>query len=313
MAKTIYLHIGLHKTASTSFQATCAHNRELLNTHDIHYPCFAGKNQSYPDNHSLPLHTIFSRNAAKHHLHASRSLDDIEAEKQLYTRQLREAILGHNKILISGEDVSDLTVDEMKDLRIYLQARSRQLIVFGLIRSPYELHCSAYAAMTVHGGRNLSPTNFLSQKTKILKCKAAFSKHLQLSPFRTACSHKKGIINYLLSRTGSGCYFSEKQIIRRNEGADNKRTRIQAIINKTQQKVVNGELNHKWHMIHAFGNDKFLLTPKELSQIQSDLNNENAFMKDTLGIDFCDQIIQTCDPISTSELEKEAAQQVKTV
>lgn len=47
MVKTCYLHLGFHKTATTSFQLTLQHNRKLLEQGGIFLPKFEGKKRNF--------------------------------------------------------------------------------------------------------------------------------------------------------------------------------------------------------------------------------------------------------------------------
>ena len=58
--KELILHVGFHKTATGSFQATCAKNRELLDDQGIYYPSFSLVNK-VTNNHSAPIASLFTK------------------------------------------------------------------------------------------------------------------------------------------------------------------------------------------------------------------------------------------------------------
>ena len=61
----IIIHVGLHKTASSSIQASLYENRELLDDlYQVYYPTFG--TFSYI-NHSVPIYALFSENPSNHH------------------------------------------------------------------------------------------------------------------------------------------------------------------------------------------------------------------------------------------------------
>ena len=64
--KVCYLHVGLHKTASSSFQATCAKNKELLQKNGLTYPIFSceAAKKTRIKNHSFPIKSLFTENPA---------------------------------------------------------------------------------------------------------------------------------------------------------------------------------------------------------------------------------------------------------
>ena len=58
--KELILHVGFHKTATSSFQATCVKNRELLADQGIYYPSFSLVNKVI-NNHSAPIASLFTK------------------------------------------------------------------------------------------------------------------------------------------------------------------------------------------------------------------------------------------------------------
>ena len=58
--KELILHVGFHKTATGSFQATCAKNRELLDDQGIYHPSFSLVNKVI-NNHSAPIASLFTK------------------------------------------------------------------------------------------------------------------------------------------------------------------------------------------------------------------------------------------------------------
>ena len=57
--KKLFLHMGLHKTATTSFQATCSKNAEELSKQNYLYPVFINKeNRKEIYNHSIPIFSV---------------------------------------------------------------------------------------------------------------------------------------------------------------------------------------------------------------------------------------------------------------
>ena len=70
--KTCFLHLGLHKTASSSFQQTCESNRELLAQQGLDYPLFScihsKPNRLKINNHSVPLRSIYDSNPQDYHI-----------------------------------------------------------------------------------------------------------------------------------------------------------------------------------------------------------------------------------------------------
>ena len=53
------MHLGFHKTATTSFQLTIQQNRKLLEQEGILLPKFLGKKQKFAANHSGQIRDVF--------------------------------------------------------------------------------------------------------------------------------------------------------------------------------------------------------------------------------------------------------------
>ncbi|QEY32856.1 hypothetical protein EVJ50_12035 [Synechococcus sp. RSCCF101] len=195
MAETVFLHLGLHKAASSSFQATCAQNSDLLRTQAICYPPF--RHPSCPDrileNHSLPLHSLFAERPEQHHINIQCGIADCTQINDVNMQILKDALYGSRVVLLSAEDVCDLSQKDMRHLRLFLSGRCRRLIPFALVRSPYALHCSALAAMVVHGGRRMDAARpLLSQRWKIERLMKVFGSAIRWFSFAEACCASGG-------------------------------------------------------------------------------------------------------------------------
>ena len=81
--KTCYLHLGLHKTASSSFQQTCAANIARLQQERLHYPIFscpsAKPSRLKISNHSVPLRSLYEQNPAEYHINKRWKIKDIDS------------------------------------------------------------------------------------------------------------------------------------------------------------------------------------------------------------------------------------------
>ncbi len=120
--KKIYLHIGLHKTASTSLQESCAVNHGSLSSQNIHYPVFSCSGTSYQSihNHSIPLFSLFTTSPEAYSVNIYWGVNDIEAVNNNYRKQMEEAFESQHDILLSGEDIGLLNANELSSLLKWL-------------------------------------------------------------------------------------------------------------------------------------------------------------------------------------------------
>lgn len=139
------LHIGMHKTGSTSIQEA------LAGYDDGHafYGRFARPN------HSLPLYTVFATAPASHHLWAREGRDEasvalkraeaLDRLDQDLTRPDREVLV------LSGEDVGVLADDEKDRLVAHLVSHGAQVEVVAYVREPTAFTASSFQ-QGVRGG-----------------------------------------------------------------------------------------------------------------------------------------------------------------
>ena len=137
MIKTIFLHIGVHKTASTTIQNTFYQERAKLSEAGILYPVFKAGNMAI-SNHSIPFYSLFAKNPEKYHVNKSFGFTSNEAIKSLhqgYQRQLHEqmASFGGDTLIISGEDISSLETDELASLKSYLHEITQSDVTFRVV------------------------------------------------------------------------------------------------------------------------------------------------------------------------------------
>ena len=77
-------------------------------------------------------------------------------------------------------------------------------------------------------------------------------------------------------------------IERRNDGPSNRVTRLQIEVNQQHPLIVNNQLNPSHYSVPRHPGPKFCLTPAEMAVIESQLIEENDWMRAVLGESFCD-------------------------
>ena len=155
--KRIYLHIGFHKTATSSFQATCMSNQGQLEKQGFFYPAFkvAGGNTR---NHGIPIVTIFSEDAENYHVNIRQGhTDDIDPIRKDYTQQLERILDAHDTVILSGEDIGAQDQDCLGRIKAFFETRGFDLKVYCGIRKPYSYMCSALQQKIKGGSTSLIP------------------------------------------------------------------------------------------------------------------------------------------------------------
>jgi hypothetical protein len=124
MIENIYLHIGFHKTGTSTIQQSFGESRKYLAQNGFLYPVFRMKGHEV-FNHSIPIVSMFCTEPEKYSINIKNGITTKEAAEKLnqsYDQQFKEQIQnfdGHT-LLISGEDISGLSLLELGTLRQYL-------------------------------------------------------------------------------------------------------------------------------------------------------------------------------------------------
>ncbi len=137
MIDDVILHIGMHKTGSTSIQAA-------LNGYDSDSVRYA---QLGMENHSLPLHALFNPDPYRHPAIANLGMKkwQISVSRTIWKWRLAmELRRPAGRLILSGEDISTLPAQGVANLRAALFGHSRSVTVTAFIRDPVSYPSSAY-------------------------------------------------------------------------------------------------------------------------------------------------------------------------
>lgn len=146
--KRCIIHIGAHKTGSTSIQ------RSLHGFGDGHF-LYAGLDQP---NHSLAMQSLFGANPALHHIHLARGRD--AAGVAAYTDRARAALeksiaaAGDRALLISGESISLMAAPSLLRLRDHFLSHCDELSIVGYVRPPGAFMSSSFQQRVKSGSAN---------------------------------------------------------------------------------------------------------------------------------------------------------------
>lgn len=149
----VYLHIGSHKTGTSSIQATLFNARSTLLQDGINYLALGA-------NHSIPLYSLF---CPEPHLYRLNVIQGVNTEElaarhneTIRARLLAELEKNENgKFIISGEDLSVLPHESVERLRGLLAPYATAITVIVYVREPYDFMVSA-AQERIRAGRTLA-------------------------------------------------------------------------------------------------------------------------------------------------------------
>ena len=250
MQKNLYLHLGFHKTGSTSFQATCATGAEKLQSSGITYPSF--KCDDRPDtiiNHSIPIISMFSENPENYHINKRWGLSNKTSKiNASYRQQFEEYLTSAENLCISGEGISLLSTQSLKRMITLIDKHNFKIHAIAILRSPYSALCSEIQQKIKIGNFNaLISLNNSAKKTfncewyskaKIAsKLKSIFKNAIQFVPFESACLNPYGPAGFLVQEflnTDPSAFKYSKE----NQSLDNLTVRLQNEMNKINPRFI---------------------------------------------------------------------------
>ncbi len=301
MSKKIYLHLGFHKTASTSFQHTCAKNTERLNELGFLYPGFKYDAERFNRtlfNHSHPIFSAFTDKPAKYRFNI-RNIKNITKTNKTQIEFLDKVISEDKNIILSGEDISLLKAKGHQDLFEHLKRSGKEVVPIVVVRSPYSYFTSA-CQQGVRGGNVMNFARYNPQKAKIEAIREAYGDAVKFVSFSEACSHKDGPVGHLL--TMMGIDPNTLNIQNSNAGDSNTFIRLQNSLNKIEPSIIDGKVNPKHKKLSPIQGSKFLLTAKELEEVKAPIDKENEYFKELLGASYCDASYKTSQELSLGDL-----------
>ncbi len=290
--KKLYLHLGYAKTASTSFQETCAKNALLLEEQGFLYPSFksAHTSQKCENNHGHVFLSLYHAKPESLRFHIDANVQDIKSLHEDYIHQIENYFSTNKNLLLSGEAIPNLSQATLFEFKNTLESCGFEIIPIMLIRSPYAFSCSLQQDMIKWG---LEKQDFYVQSPMITKIKKVFP-NTQFYPFSEACKHKDGAIAFLFEKCS--IHYNNFEFVRSNEGISNIITRLQDRINSNTLKRVDNKQNANFIDLTKFDSkaftDKYLLTEEEYNKIKEYCDNENEEIIKLLDETFCDKEIE---------------------
>jgi hypothetical protein len=310
MTKTCFLHIGYHKTASTSIQQSLAANQQQLLANGIKYPIFKGSSPGLKTikNHSIPIYSAFCEDPYSYHINMRLlgSKTAIDLANKGYIEQLKEELKESSNIFLSGEDVSMLTVNAMRQFLDFVMGYGYTIKSFAFVREPYAYACSVIQQL-IQGGHfvpllqspaYLSTTNKSSshEAFKAALISPKLSRHCKMQglnfsayDFECARTNHASLLGFLADKLDISA-LSKFTTPWTNSSQSNAWTRAKNIINHAFPS--NRSLPQTQHKglsnLHSFPGmpEKFLLTEYEYSLMENSVISEAESILSLTGINY---------------------------
>ncbi len=292
MTQSVILHVGLHKTATSSIQKTLVNNRDALRDAGIGYGAFTNFRGDDHRNHSLPFYAGFAQDY-QNYTHFVRHKLNPETERQRLLIQIEQNLdEASGPILFSGEEISNLSIDELSSLRRYFEKRNIKLRVICFVRSPYAMTCSDGQEWLKTGRRYRVAHR---QSMPAVKRLGTVFSSAEFYSFKTACVHPSGPVGFFLDLIGVPP-TDKINIATANEGLCDQVVRMIAHINDIGPIHIDGnpsslrslfDTSPLWKIV----GDKYQLLESEYGDIEQGVTTENKLMHNMLGAEYCDLTI----------------------
>lgn len=214
MINEIIVHVGIHKTGSSSIQ-------EILSKtpmEDVEYLSLGSSN------HSGFFSTLLSKHPENYHAHRKNGLNKSQARElqKSYVEKLHAVLQGvtKSKVLISAEDLSSSGNEycELEHLKEMLLPHCSRIRLIGYVRPPAGYMQSAFQQRMKGGGQNFFDLEkvYPYYKQSFTKMDAIFDKeNVELIAFKRDSLHHRDVVQDFARRIGVG--LETNQVIRTNE------------------------------------------------------------------------------------------------
>jgi len=324
MAKICFLHLGFHKTATTSIQLTCRNNANLLKKNGINTPKFLNERNKISANHTGQLRDILSASnknlydrikSGQHKPKQSNSLDG-------HISEFLGLLHSTENIFLSGEGIPLFPKNSLKKIVREIEAQGFEIRPFALVRTPYAYLNSALQ-QTIKGGKHhpfLSLGEQSLQKLKddnqtlklpstipgIKNLLEIFENSITFYPFTTATSDPDGPVSFVLKTILKQNNVNEFKLASANQSLSNPTTRLKNMLNKELRHADSGALKKLIYESDSYQNPKkFLLTRQEFESIEESFKEIQAEMNQLLGTQFTKEEIRFSDNQSLEEINQQ--------
>jgi hypothetical protein len=299
----LILLTGLHKTGTTSLQATCQANVQALRAAGVFYPLLSPAAEGLGGraaNHSRAVGPAFKRQMMRvggefrgDALHSSNP--NLRAHRDRLLSKLREA--GGLDVLLVAEGVSNFSAVELEDLRQWLTDAGFEVRTYCCIRKPVQwLHslvaqrCFGEFAprLTIDAAVNEFVRAASIVRSRVDRIERAFPQTVFMD-FESSARHAAGPTGRFLELLGVDT--TDWKLLRVNTGGSDHAVRLSSCINAAighrMQKPGNQEfylgLDRNHPMLRRIPGPKFQLRLSEAGPLLSLLESENEWLKVRFG------------------------------
>jgi len=258
MVDEVVLHIGMHKTGTTSIQ------RSLRDFDDGSVRMA----RLFDENHSIPIYSLISKKKYEYQVHRNhgRTPAQIDELNRQTERDLEaELSLDRQVVVLSGEDIVMLDREEVDSLVTLLKRYAKKVRVLAYIREPSGFASSALQQYVVGGllKMTIPNPNFKGRFLSFIQCDKIDK--FEFVEFKRSGFVQDSVVLDFCNRVGigmDGSDFTEKRV---NEGLSFECVQLIYHFNKFgmpakgSSLLTNSRMEMIYHLQHQIAGSKFKL------------------------------------------------------
>lgn len=286
----VILHLGIHKTGSSSIQDTLYHN--------LNRPIFARRKvriiNSLPANHSEFFQSSFSDRPDLYHTNKSKNLSMKEVEqtsKCIQERIIKEvAEFEDTTFILTGEDGCVLSKDGLEKLKTFINIAFGTDCVIKVViftRDPLSYVESAVQQNVKGNGLTIEQASELHIQKSSDRYILLFNRledifdqdAIEFHSFESACSHKNGLVGYFLEK----CFINHVNItiMKSNESISSEALFLLDNALKEHVKFTHVDVNI---LSKISGSRAHFLSDEQITIISSLSRNDLRFLEEKFGV-----------------------------
>ena len=301
--KQLILLAGLHKTATTSIQQSCAANQQALYRVGFAYPTLSHAGQEKLSNHTKALNW-FRREPEKAGLLGQFRWPGADPkQRDAFLARFADSLKAlPANLVMAAEGVSLFSADELETMKAWFAGQGLEIRLFCHVRHLGSWMNSMISQRVTSGialpigvavDEYLQSQSIVRRRIETIRSvfpRAEFYSHEQ------AIQHPAGPVGFFMDNAGikgKGRF----RVVRANEGSSDLATRIVSVLNEKFGRFdAAGAINPDFFdnqpfidQVKRIGRRKFTLRPDEVAPILPLLEADNAWLAETLGQQFHDR------------------------
>jgi hypothetical protein len=304
--KKIIIHMGLHKTATTSIQYYLSNNIHRLRHDGFDYPLFNLANGESTINHSHILYSLYSEKPHVYFQNLKREID-AEVANDIYLKKLSKYLKSNDRnIIFSAEDLSLARKNKLKEFSELLKNHGYDVSVLLFVRNPRSYVCSAIQQRVLIGA--VIDDVKLGLTSRRLKNIIEVFDNVVIYKFEDACSYKYGPVGFFLKRVGLE-WEKNYKFSKMNESLSHTATMLLSHINYKvplrNKEFINADrikVNYLYQFLKTIQGNRFTLTGATVENIDGIVKEDIEEIRRLTGIDYIDDNKSYDDSICSASI-----------